>query len=640
VGGVPLSSCQVGPDAGTARSVVSCWGDFPLDRPPASAASDLPVGNSAVTVLLDPITRLPRRLAIPEALKPKLFTTLRGYTAGQLRADLTAGVIVGIVALPLAIAFAIASGVTPQQGLYTAIIAGFIISVLGGSRVQIGGPTGAFVVIVYGIVQKYGIDGLTIATIMGGCVLVVFGLARFGSVIKFMPFPVITGFTSGIAVIIFSSQVKDLLGLRMGAVPAVFLEKWGAFAEHIDTADWRALAVAAATLALLLLWPRVSRRVPAPFVALIAVTAGTQILHVPVETIGSRFGAIHAGFPALHLHPISLHMMSELAAPAFAIALLGAVESLLSAVVADGMIGGHHRSDVELIAQGVANIVAPLFGGIPATGAIARTATNVKNGGRTPVAGIAHAVTLLLITVFFGRWASLIPMACLAAILTVVAYQMSEWRTFVGELHSPRGDVAVLLVTFSLTVLFDLTIAIEVGIVLAAFLFLRRMAATASVRQMAIVTDGTEETSEARSGLAADGVGPIPRGVQIYEIAGPLFFGAAAMFKEALGNISKRPSVLIIRMGYVPVVDATGLRTLADIVHRSRHEGTLVILCELHEQPAEALKRSTVLDDVGEENLAPSLAAAVSLAREHLESLEHLDIKPGEPPVGKTGTTR
>ncbi len=358
-----------------------------------------------------------------ESLVPKVLTTMRGYTAAQLTTDLKAGVIVGIVALPLAIAFAIASGVTPERGLYTAIIAGFIISAMGGSRVQIGGPTGAFVVIVYGIVQQYGVDGLIVATMLGGAVLIAFGLAGFGKAIKFIPFPLITGFTSGIAIIIFSSEVKDLLGLRMGAVPASFLEKWTAFARHLDAVNWVAAAVSAGSLALLILWPRVSRRIPAPFVVLLLGTAAAKIFHLPVETIGTRFGAINTSFPTPHIPSVTFHTLTQLAAPAFAIALLGAIESLLSAVVADGMIGGQHRSDIELVAQGVANLVAPLFGGIPATGAIARTATNVKNGGRTPVAGMTHAVTLLVITLFVGRWAALIPMAVLAAILTVVAYR-------------------------------------------------------------------------------------------------------------------------------------------------------------------------------------------------------------------------
>ncbi len=562
--------------------------------------------------------RLHRRV-IPDAFVPKLFTTLAGYTRAQLQADVGAGVIVGVVALPLAIAFAIASGVTPDRGLYTAVIAGFIISGLGGSRVQIGGPTGAFVVIVYGIVQQYGIDGLTIATIMAGFVLIGFGLARFGAAIKFIPFPLILGFTSGIAVIIFSSEVKDLLGLRMGAVPANFADKWDSYARYLHTANGPAVAVSAATLFVLVVWPRLSRRIPGPFVALIAATTAVRVFHIPVETIGSRFGAISASFPAPHLPAVSLHTIAGLAAPAFAIAMLGAIESLLSAVVSDGMISGSHRSDMELVAQGVANIVAPLFGGIPATGAIARTATNVKNGGRTPVAGLTHAMTLLLITLFFGRWASLIPMSCLAAILTVVAYQMSEWRTFRAELRSPRGDVAVLLVTFLLTVFFDLTLAIEVGMVLSAFLFLRRMANTTAVRAMGDPgsgppADGEEEMAgpggraqAERVPLPREGSGSIPRGVQVFEIAGPLFFGAAATFRDALGRVSKRPEVLIIRMGLVPVIDSTGLRTLADVVRRSRNDRTLVILCELHQQPAEALTRSTAMDDIGEENLAPTL---------------------------------
>ncbi len=544
-----------------------------------------------------------------ETFVPKLATTLRGYTRTQLVADTKAGVIVGIVALPLAIAFAIASGVTPQRGLYTAIIAGFIISALGGSRVQIGGPTGAFVVIVYGIVQKYGIDGLLVATLLGGAVLVAFGLARFGTAIKFIPFPVITGFTSGIAVIIFSSQIKDLLGLRMGAVPTDFLDKWTAVGRHLDSVTWPAIAVAAGSLVVLGVWPRVSRLIPSPFVALIAATAVVQIWHLPVETIGSRFGAIQASFPAPRLPSVTLHTATALAAPAFAIALLGAIESLLSAVVSDGMIGAQHRSDMELVAQGIANMVVPLFGGIPATGAIARTATNVKNGGRTPVAGLVHAVTLLAITLFVGRWVALIPMAVLAAILTVVSYQMSEWRTFRSELRSPRGDVAVLLATFLLTVLVDLTIAIEVGMVLAAFVFIRRMAGATAVRPF---------------DLAMVGEGDMPPGVDVYEISGPFFFGAAAEFKEAVSRIARRPKVMILRLGRVPVIDSTGLRVLADIVRRLRREGTLVILAELFEEPRAALARSAVIDEVGEENLTPTFAAAIALAREHVSALRAL----------------
>ncbi|HEX6941247.1 MAG TPA: SulP family inorganic anion transporter, partial [Longimicrobiales bacterium] len=402
-------------------------------------------------------------------LVPKLVTTLRGYSRSQFFADVTAGVIVGIVALPLAIAFAIASGVGPERGLYTAIIAGFLISALGGSRVQIGGPTGAFVIIVYRIVQEHGLDGLLVATILAGGLLIALGLARLGGAIKFIPHPVTVGFTSGIAVIIFSSQVKDLLGLRMGEVPAEFLEKWMTLGRHLGTIDPTTAAVSAGTLAILILWPRFNRRVPGAFVALLASTAVVQLFDLPVETIRDRFGEIQAGLPRPSLPRVHFGELRDLIGPAFAIAMLGAIESLLSAVVADGMIGARHRSNMELVAQGVANIASPIFGGIPATGAIARTATNIRNGGRTPVAGMVHAVTLLLITLFFGRWAGMVPLAALASILVVVAYHMSEWRTFRSELRAPRSDVLVLLTTFSLTVLFDLVIAIEVGMVLAAF---------------------------------------------------------------------------------------------------------------------------------------------------------------------------
>jgi SulP family sulfate permease len=385
-------------------------------------------------------------------LVPKLVTSLRGYTAAQFGADAVAGMIVGVVALPLAIAFAIASGVTPERGLYTAIIAGFLISALGGSRVQIGGPTGAFVVIVYGIVQQFGVDGLLLAGMMAGVLLIIFGLARLGTAIKFIPHPVIVGFTSGIGVIILSSQVKDFLGLQMGAIPANFVAKWTAFGTHLSMVNPAAVGISVGTVALIALWPRVSRRVPGPLVALILMTAGVAIFNLPVDTIGSRFGAIHAGLPAPALPHVTFARISALIGPAFTIAILAAIESLLSAVVADGMIGGRHRSNMELVAQGIANIASPIFGGMPATGAIARTATNVKNGGRTPVAGMFHALTLLLITLFFGRWAARIPMATLAGILVVVAWHMSEWRSFRALLRSPRSDVLVLLVTFLLTV--------------------------------------------------------------------------------------------------------------------------------------------------------------------------------------------
>ena len=539
-------------------------------------------------------------MPLARAFVPKLATTLKNYSREQFVRDLIAGVIVGIVALPLSIAFAIASGVTPDRGLYTAIVAGFVISALGGSRVQIGGPTGAFVVIVYGIVQRYGIDGLTIATLMAGVLLIGFGLARLGTTIRFIPHPLITGFTSGIAVIIASGEMKDALGLRMGAVPADFVERFQVFAQHFGTINWVATGICVASVVIIMSWPRVSRRVPGPLIALLVTTVFAQLLHLDVETIGSRFGALAAQLP----HPVMPHVSyadaTRLVRPAFTIALLGAIESLLSAVVSDGMIGGQHRSNMELVAQGVANIMSPLFGGIPATGAIARTATNIKNGDRTPIAGMMHAVTVLLITLFFGRWAGLIPMATLAGILLVVAYQMSEWRVFRAELTSPRSDVVVLLATFGLTVFVDLTVAIEVGMVLAAFLFMRRMASLANVSQVPLemLEDGAGDDLQTQL---------VPRGVDVYEINGPFFFGAAETFKDTLALVAGKPKVLILRMRRVPVIDATGLHALKDVVHRSRHDGTMVLLCEVQPQPLQALRRSVLIDEIGEEHILATL---------------------------------
>jgi len=548
---------------------------------------------------------------------PKSVTTLKSYSRSQFTSDLTAGVIVGVVALPLAIAFAIASGVTPDRGLYTAIIAGFLISALGGSRVQIGGPTGAFVVIVYGIVQQYGIDGLVVATIMAGVILVILGIAKLGAAIKFIPHSVVVGFTSGIAVIIFSSQVKDFFGLRMGDVPAEFIPKWRAFASNLDSINAQALSVSLVALLIMILWPRVSRRIPGPFVALIATTLAVRFLDIPVETIGTRFGAISASLPNPIVPHVSLSQIIALVGPAFTIALLAAVESLLSAVVADGMIGGRHRSNMELIAQGVANIVAPIFGGMPATGAIARTATNVKNGGRTPVAGIVHALTLLLITLFFGKWAALIPLATLAAILVVVSYHMSEWRTFRSELTAPKSDVAVLLTTFALTVLVDLTVAIEVGMVLAAFLFMRRMA---EVTDVSIVTrelaDGGENGEEEDPNAVRRR--EVPPGVEVFEISGPFFFGAAEQFKDTLNQVAGKPKVLIIRMRDVPAIDSTGLHALHELSRRCKRDGTLLLLSDVHAQPMFALVRSDILTEIGEENLFGNLDHALDRARQYL----------------------
>jgi len=552
-------------------------------------------------------------------LLPKIVTALKDYNREKFLGDLTAGVIVGVVALPLAIAFAIASGVTPDRGLWTAIVAGFLISLLGGSRVQIGGPTGAFVVIVYGIVQKYGIDGLTVATLMAGVILIGMGIAKLGAMIKFIPHPVITGFTSGIALIIFSGEIKDFFGLRMGVVPADFIGKWLAYANGVTGVTPSAIAVSSLALGIILIWPRVNRRIPGPFVALIVTTLLVKMMHLPVETIATRFGGISASVPHPQIPHLSLVEVTALVGPAFTIAFLAAIESLLSAVVADGMIGGRHRSNMELIAQGVANVAAPLFGGIPATGAIARTATNVKNGGRTPVAGIIHAVTLLLITVFAGRWAGLIPMATLAAILVVVSYHMCEWRTFLAELRSPKSDVVVLLTTFLLTVLIDLTVAISVGMVLAAFLFMKRMAEVTNVRafKQEFEEDEADRYASDENGMR---LRDIPPGVEVYEINGAFFFGAAETFKDTLARIAGKPKVLIIRMRDVLLLDSSGMHALKDVVHRSRKDGTAVLLSDVHMQPLVALTGSTVLEEIGPDNVFSNLDDALQRARDLLTS--------------------
>ena len=549
-------------------------------------------------------------------LVPKLFTTLKTYSRDQFVADLTAGLIVGVVALPLAIAFAIASGVTPDRGLYTAVIAGFIISALGGSRVQIGGPTGAFVVIVYGIVQKYGVDGLTVATIMAGLLLIGFGLARLGAAIKFIPFPVVTGFTSGIAVILIVQQLRDVLGLRLASAPPDFIERLSLYAANLRTVNQYAVALSAATLLILMLWPRVSHKVPSPFVALILTTVAAYLLHLPVETIGSRFGEIRAGFPSLSLPSMSFAEGRLLVGPALTIATLGAVESLLSAVVADGMIGGRHRSNMELVAQGVANVVTPLLGGIPATGAIARTATNVKSGGRTPVAGIVHALTLLIITVFFGRLAAVIPLATLAAIVLWVAYRMAEWRVFKSELSAPKSDAIVMVSTFLLTVLVDLTTGIAVGMVLAAFLFMKRMA---EVTNVTVVSRDFQDAQPSGDVSGAIYRRQVPPGVEVYEINGPFFFGAAEKFKDTLAEVSKKPKVLIIRMRNVPAIDSTAIHALRDLIRRTRKDGTVVLLSDVHAQPLIALGRSGLLDEIGDDCMLGNIDEALAAARKHLE---------------------
>ncbi len=544
---------------------------------------------------------------------PKTFIALRGYTAAQLAADLQAGLVVGVVAIPLALAFAIASGVPPERGLVTAAVAGFLISLLGGSRVQIGGPTGAFVVIVYGIVAKYGLDGLTLCTLMAGVILVVMGFARFGGAIKFIPYPVVTGFTSGIAVIIFTSQVKDLLGLRMGTPPGPFVDKWRALFAAFPTASPAAIGVAAASLLALVIWPRISRRIPGPIVVILLASAAAAAFAIPTETIGSRFGEIHASISMPRLPALTADRVRELFSPALTVALLAAIESLLSAVVADGMIGSRHKSNVELVGQGIANVASALVGGIPATGAIARTATNIKNGGRTPVAGMIHAVTVFLVLVLFGKWARFIPMATLAAVLTIVAYHMSEWRSFASLLKTPKSDVAVLLTTFLLTVLVDLTVAVQVGIVLAAFLFIKRMADVTNVAAV------TKELTDAPDGTMlgdADGVArrEIPAGVEVYEVNGPFFFGAADKIKDVLHFVAKKPRVFILRMRNVPVIDASGIRVLDELSRSLRHQGIRFLIAGIQEQPRAALERSGGLDLFGRENFAANLDEALAAA--------------------------
>jgi SulP family sulfate permease len=548
-------------------------------------------------------------------LKPKLITSLKGYSKKQFTNDLTSGIIVGIVALPLAIAFGIASGVTPEKGLITAIIGGFIISALGGSRVQIGGPTGAFIIIVYGIIQQYGMMGLTVATIMAGIILIIMGFARFGSIIKFIPHPVVVGFTSGIALIIFITQIKDFFGLTIENLPSEFFEKIVAYADNIHLINYYALAIGLLALFIMIFWSKVTHKIPGSLVAIIVTTLLVKYLNLPIATIGSIFGEIPSNLPSPTFYEFDLNIIRNLIQPATTIALLAAIESLLSAVVADGMIGGKHRSNMELIAQGAANIVVPLFGGIPATGAIARTATNIKNGGRTPVAGIIHAITLLLIMLFFGGLATLIPMAALAAILIIVSYNMSEWKTFVGILKNPKSDVVVLLTTFGLTVIFDLTVAIEIGMVLAVFLFMRRMA---GVTNVGVVTrELNEEEDEIIDPMAIDRKS-IPEGVEVFEVNGPFFFGAAEKFKEAMRIVEKPPKIRIIRMRNVPAIDSTGIHTLEEALKEARKHNAQLILSGVHTQPLLALAKSEFLQKIGEENIFGNIDDALDRARELL----------------------
>ncbi|KXK55092.1 MAG: SulP family sulfate permease [Chlorobi bacterium OLB5] len=556
-------------------------------------------------------------------LIPKLVTTLKTYNKQTFYSDVSSGVIVGIVALPLAIAFGIASGVSPANGLITAVIAGFLISALGGSRVQIGGPTGAFIVIVYGIVQKYGFEGLMIATIMAGIILVLMGFMKLGTLIKFIPLPIITGFTSGIALIIFTTQIKDLLGLNINELPSEFLAKIPVYVNHITTLNYDTLIVSAVSVFTIIVLGKFIKKIPSTFIALILGTAIVHLFGLNVETISSRFGEISSSFPAPKIPVITFDIVYNLAGPAFTIAILGAIESLLSAVVADGMTGGRHRSNMELIANGAANIITPVFGGIPATGAIARTVTNIRNGAKTPVSGIIHSVVLLLIMLFFGKYAGMIPMAVLASILVVVAYNMSEWREFKAQLKMPKSDVIVLLTTFFLTVIFDLTIAIEVGMVLSAMLFMKRMAEVTNVGMINREFDENAETDD--SGANAVQGKNIPKGVLIYEVNGPFFFGAASKFKEAIRIVGKSTKVLILRLRNVPAIDSTGIATLEDFYYDCKNNSTTLILSGIHAQPMFACERAGLLEKIGEENIRGNIDDALNRSRDIL-GLPHENI--------------
>lgn len=546
---------------------------------------------------------------------PKLFTVYKkGYSRDQFSKDTISGIIVGIVALPLAIAFAIASGVSPEKGLITAIIAGLIVSVFGGSRTQIGGPTGAFIIIVYGIVAEFGVNGLTIATFMAGIMIMIMGFAKMGSLIKFVPYPLIVGFTSGIALTILASQVKDFFGLEMGDVPAGFIEKWAAFGQHANTANLYAIGIAVFTVFVSFSFKKVSKRIPGSLVAILLTTVVVQLLNLPVETIETRFGEINASFNRPEFPHIDYETITRLLQPAFTIALLGAIESLLSAVVSDGMTGSTHRSNIELVAQGAANVFSAIFGGIPATGAIARTATNVRNGGRTPLAGIIHALTLLIIMLFAGKWAKLIPLSCLAGILVVVAYNMSEWKSFLTVSRGPRPDVVVLLVTFFLTVMVDLTIAIQIGMVLSVFLFMRRMSQISNVNP---IDTGNEEDEEDDNDPDSTQKLDIPEGVRIFEITGPFFFGIAHKFKDTLKDINENPKVLILRMRNVPTIDATGLHNLKEIIHRLQSSGTKVILSGVQPDVFNVLEKARVVFMVGKKNITKDIRGAMELVKDN-----------------------
>ena len=549
--------------------------------------------------------------------KPKLVSTLRNYNRKTFMADLMAGVIVGIVALPLAIAFGIASGVSPEKGIITAIVAGFIVSVFGGSRVQIGGPTGAFIIIIYGIIQQYGMQGLTIATIMAGVFLVLFGVLRLGTIIKYIPYPIVVGFTSGIAVTIFTTQVKDLFGLTMAEVPSDFVEKWIAYAHDFTTLDGWTTLIGIVSVVVIAVTPRFSKKIPGSLVAIILMTIVALLLKhyagvTSIETIGDRF-SINSALPEAQMPALSWETVKGLVPPALTIAILGAIESLLSATVADGVIGHRPESNTELVGQGIANLVSPLFGGIPATGAIARTMTNINNGGRTPVAGIVHAVVLLLIFLFLMPLAQYIPMACLAGVLVVVSYGMCGWRSFAMLMKNPKSDVTVLLITFFLTILFDLTVAIEVGLVIACLLFMRRMAETTDVK---VIMDEIDPEDDTDVKLENNEHLTIPKGVEVYEINGPYFFGAGNRFEEVMASFGSRPKVRVIRMRKVPFVDSTGIHNLTNLCLMSQKEGIQIVLSGVNPKVHAVLEHAGFYRIVGEKNICSHINLALARAKE------------------------
>lgn len=546
--------------------------------------------------------------------QPKLLHTLKNYTREQFYADLMAGIIVGIVALPLAIAFGIASGVSPEKGLFTAIIAGFIISFLGGSKVQIGGPTGAFIVIVYGVIQEFGVTGLAIATLIAGVMLILMGVFKLGSIIKFIPYPVVVGFTSGIALTIFTTQIKDLFGMQTGALPGDFVGKWVVYSSHFDSINPWAIGIGILTIIIIFATPKISKKIPGSLIAIVVMTIAVYFLREKmgiqgIETIGDRF-KIDPSLPAAEAPAINFEAIEMLLPTAFTIAMLGAIESLLSATVADGVTGDKHDSNTELIAQGVANVITPFFGGIPATGAIARTMTNINNGGRTPVAGIIHAIVLLLILLFLGDLTKHIPMACLAGVLVVVAYNMSEWRTFRNLLKNTKADVAVLITTFLLTVIFDLTIAIEIGLLLAVVLFIRRISETSTV---SVFTDEISRGNYTEYGSNEEKL-QVPDETEIYEIEGPFFFGIASKFEETMKTIGDKPKIRIIRMRKVPFIDSTGCHNLESFIKMSQKDKTQVLLSGVNEQVWAVLTKCGIEAEIGKENICSNIDEALARA--------------------------